>query len=71
MPDAAGPSAAAGTLAHAVAELKLRKRFVCGVGPQKYRAALKRFREEHARLAEAHGEDAVGTWAEVERATDE
>ena len=71
MPDTAGPSAAAGTLAHAVAELKLRKRFVRGVGPQKYRAAMKRFGEEHARLAAEHGEGAIGTWTEMERATDE
>lgn len=71
MPDTAGPSAAAGTLAHAVAELKLRKRFVRGVGPQKYRAAMKRFGEEYARLAAEHGEDVIGTWTEMERATDE
>ena len=71
MPDTAGPSAAAGTLAHAVAELKLRKRFIHGVGPQKYRAAMKRFSEEHARLAAEHGEDVIGTWTEMERATDE
>lgn len=71
MPDKAGPSAAAGTLAHAVGELKVRKRLVSGVGPQKYRAAMKRFREEHARLVDAHGEDAIGAWAEMERATDE
>lgn len=71
MPDKAGPSAAAGTLAHAVGELKVRKRLVSGVGPQKYRAAMKRFREEHARLVAAHGEDAIGAWAEMERATDE
>lgn len=71
MPDTAGSSAAAGTLAHAVAKLKLRKRFICGVSSQKFRASMKHFGEEHARLAVEHGENAIGTWTELERATDE
>ncbi len=40
MPDNAGEDAAAGTLAHSIGELKLRKRFTTSRGPKKYQDAL-------------------------------
>jgi len=35
-----------GTLAHAVCELKARKHFLEGIGPQKYAAALRKFKKD-------------------------
>lgn len=46
MPDTAGQYAAEGTLAHAIGELKLRKRFVAGIGPRKYQAELKKLQAD-------------------------
>lgn len=42
MPDTGSPYAAEGTLAHAIAELYLRKRYTAAMGPKKYATALKK-----------------------------
>ena len=46
LPDTTSDFAAAGTLAHAIAELKVRKAFVEALGPRKYAAALKKLKED-------------------------
>lgn len=45
-PDETSAYAAAGTLAHAIAELKARKYFLEGIGPRKFSNAMKKFRED-------------------------
>ena len=45
-PDDPSAYAEAGTLAHAIAELKARKYFLEGIGPRKYAAAMKKFKED-------------------------
>lgn len=48
MPDTTSPYAAEGTLAHAIGELYLRKRFTATIGPKKYNAELKKLQaSEH------------------------
>ncbi|MCL2876663.1 MAG: DUF2800 domain-containing protein [Betaproteobacteria bacterium] len=48
MPDTASSYAATGTLAHAIAELYLRKRFTATIGPKAYAAELKKLQaSEH------------------------
>lgn len=46
-PDTASVYAAEGTLAHAVAELKLQKYFLKGIGPVKYKKLLDELKEQH------------------------
>lgn len=46
LPDAAGSAAAKGTLAHAIAELKVRKAFVEPMGPRKFANALKKLKTD-------------------------
>lgn len=70
MPDTAGPAAAEGTLAHALAELKLRKYFF-PMAPGPYTKALKKIQAERDQLEQKHGADKIGTWAEMESATNE
>ena len=45
-PDTPSSYAAAGTLAHAIGELKARKHFFAGMGPKKYANALKKLTED-------------------------
>ena len=47
-PDTGSKYAAAGTLAHSIAELKARKYFVEPMGPQKYGAALKKLKADES-----------------------
>jgi hypothetical protein len=44
LPDTESEAAKKGTLAHEIAELKLRKYFVEPIGPQKFAAAMKKFK---------------------------
>ncbi|MED1653881.1 DUF2800 domain-containing protein [Brevibacillus agri] len=46
LPDTTSESAKKGTLAHEIAELKLRKQFVEPMGPRKFNTAMKKFRED-------------------------
>lgn len=46
LPDTASSYATAGTLAHAIGELKARKYFLEGIGPRKFSAAMKKFKED-------------------------
>ena len=46
--DTQSPYAAAGTLAHAIAELKARKHFLEPMGPRKYAAAMKKLKGDPA-----------------------
>lgn len=46
LPDTTSEAAKKGTLAHEIAELKLRKVFVEPIGPRKFNAALKKFKED-------------------------
>ncbi len=46
LPDTESEAAKKGTLAHEIAELKLRKYAVEPMGPRKYNAALKKFKED-------------------------
>lgn len=48
LPDPGSPYAAEGTLAHAIAELKLRKAFVKPMGPKKFAGCLKKIQEDPA-----------------------
>lgn len=45
LPDTESEAAKRGTLAHEIAELKLRKYFVEPIGPRKFSAAMKKFKE--------------------------
>lgn len=45
LPDTESEAAKKGTLAHEIAELKLRKHFVEPMGPQKYAAAMRKFKQ--------------------------
>lgn len=45
-PDEGSEYAAEGTLAHAIAELKVRKKFVEPIGPRKYNAAMKKLQKD-------------------------
>lgn len=45
LPDTTSEAAKKGTLAHEIAELKLRKHFVEPIGPRKFNAALKKFKD--------------------------
>lgn len=45
LPDKAGQAAAKGTLAHEMAELKLRKHFLDPIGPRKFTAAMKKMKD--------------------------
>ncbi|WP_279041744.1 DUF2800 domain-containing protein [Brevibacillus borstelensis] len=45
LPDTTSEAAQKGTLAHEIAELKLRKHFVEPIGPRKFANALKKFKE--------------------------
>lgn len=47
-PDTGSKYAAAGTLAHSIAELKARKHFLEPMGPQKYGAALKKLKADES-----------------------
>lgn len=47
-PDPGSPYAAEGTLAHAIAELKLRKLMIEPIGPRKFSNALKKLQEDPA-----------------------
>ncbi|MCM3747426.1 DUF2800 domain-containing protein [Paenibacillus pasadenensis] len=46
LPDSESEAAKRGTLAHEMAELKLRKHFVDPMGPRKFNAAMKKFKAE-------------------------
>ena len=48
LPDPGSPYAAEGTLAHAIAELKLRKAFIKPMGPKKFADRLKKIQEDPA-----------------------
>jgi hypothetical protein len=46
MPDTGSEYAAEGTLAHKIGELKLRKRFVTGIGPKKFNAEMDKLKAD-------------------------
>lgn len=45
LPDTESTAAKTGTLAHEISELKLRKHFVDPIGPQKFAAAMRKFKQ--------------------------
>lgn len=55
LPDTTSDAAREGTLAHEIAELKLRKHFVEPMGPQKFAAAMRKFKKQELYQEEMQG----------------
>lgn len=70
MPDTAGAAAEEGRVAHALGELKLRRKFG-NLSSRAYNAALKKIQADRDALEAKHGTGAIGTWAEMDSATNE
>lgn len=80
MPDTTSPYAIEGSIAHELAELKLRKHFLTGIGPKRYATMSKAIKDNlAASLFRAEGpgptQDVLNaelesTWAEMDHCTD-
>lgn len=73
MPDTTSPYALEGTIAHALAELKVRKQFLTGVGPKRYATlsyAIKERLGDHIKALNGNLDALDTTWAEMDSCTD-
>lgn len=63
------PYSLVGTLAHSLAEIKARNFFLPHTMTEPFAECVAALKTEHEELVSQYGEDAVGAWREVDRAT--